>query len=219
MAEKYGVVPKKFTKEWWPYFWMYYKVHTLAAVFALLCAVYTLYECATAPKYDMTVTYTGESSIMQTDEAKLVEFITEHTDDIDENGEGSVYFQQLVIDPDGDPQYNYAMQTKLAVEFQNDCSYIYIFDEPAKEAMLTGESYEGAFAPVDEWLTSEVSEERLVRYGDKVYGVKLDGAKLAEGLSSPEGGLYVALRVQIDDEEKNVKSFENSKAILNALIQ
>ena len=85
--------------------------------------------------------------------------------------------------------------------------------------MLEGESYEGAFVPVDEWLTVQVDKERLVYYGDKAYGIKLDGGKFAKELASPKGGIYVALRVQIDEEDKNVKSFENSKEILNALVQ
>ena len=59
MAERYGVPPKRFTKEWWPHYWMYYKWHTIAGAFAAIMIVTTAVQCATREKFDMNVTYTG----------------------------------------------------------------------------------------------------------------------------------------------------------------
>ena len=44
MAEKYGTIPKRFTPEWWEYFWMYYKVHTIAITLVILAVAITVYQ-------------------------------------------------------------------------------------------------------------------------------------------------------------------------------
>lgn len=219
MAEKYGVVPKKFTKEWWPYFWMYYKTHTLAVVFVIICIVYGVYQYQTTPRYDLTATYTGATTILPNDEAKITEFLTLNTQDIDKNGESSPFFQQLVVDPKGDPEYNYAMQTRLTAEFTNECSYIFLFDNQGIENVLKNKTFEGAFLPVNEWLTSETDAEKLVYTGDSAYCVSLEGSSFKNELISFNDGLYVALCTLRKDDEKNIAAFKNSKAILNAILQ
>ena len=50
MAEKYGVVPKRFTREWWDYFWMYYKWHTIAIAFVIIAVTVTIVQKINAPK-------------------------------------------------------------------------------------------------------------------------------------------------------------------------
>ena len=70
MAEKYGTIPPKFTREWWKYFWDYYKVHTIVTVILVAAVALTVYSKATAPKYDLTLCYAGASVLNeQTEEA------------------------------------------------------------------------------------------------------------------------------------------------------
>lgn len=220
MAEKYGEVPKKFTKEWWPYFWMYYKGHTLAILFAVFFISHTLYECSTIPKYDLTATYTGKTVISQQDEEKITEFLKANTNDIDKNEEVNPYFQQLVIDPSSlDADLNMAMQTRLTTEFQSERSFIFLLDENSRETLLKNERYTEAFLPVNEWLAEKVSEERLVYIDGTAYAVSLSGSEFTKDFSSPEGELYVALCTLRYDDEENKEAFENSKAILNAIVK
>lgn len=221
MAEKYGVVPPKFTKEWWPYFWMYYKWHTIAAVFVILCVAITIQQCVTAPKYDLTVTYTGESGYSQEAEETIREIIRGYTDDIDGNGEPSPFFQQLIISQnESDAQYNYAMQTKLMLEFQNDCSFIFMMDSGSAGGLLNSESLEEAFVPVNEWADTAVDEE-LLHYSDNgtAYAVNLKNSAVFKNKGIPCEDIYIALEANGKDDEANKAAFENSKKIMNALIQ
>ena len=65
MAEVYGEKPKKFTKKWWPYFWMYYKWHTISIVAIAVVIISTVMQCVTAEKYDLILTYLGRLHISQ----------------------------------------------------------------------------------------------------------------------------------------------------------
>lgn len=60
MAEKYGTIPKRFTKDWWSYFWDYYKVHTLVTVGIIAAIIITIIQVRSTPKYDLYVTYVGD---------------------------------------------------------------------------------------------------------------------------------------------------------------
>lgn len=220
MAEKYGVVPPKFSKEWWSYFWMYYKWHTLASLFVILCVAVTIQQCVTAPKYDLTVTYTGSSGYTDEIQERIMEIIRQYTDDVDGNGEQSVFFQQLIIsDNQSDAQYNYAMQTKLTLEFQNDCSFVFLMDSDMVNQLIGSQSLEGAFIPVNEWAQGEVDADLLYPSEGEAYAVNLKNSKLLNEASVPCENIYAAICFNNKTDEKNAAAFESSKHIINALIQ
>lgn len=220
MAEKYGVVPKRFTKAWWSYFWMYYKVHTIAAAFAVICVAVTAYQCSTAPKYDLNVTFTGKNGYTEDMQNALNEVINQYTEDIDGNGEKSAFLQQLIIsDKNEDAQYNYAMQTKLVLEFQNNCSFLFMMDSAMAEQLMNSESLDGAFIPVNEWADSEVDDSLLYKVNDIPYAVNLKNSAALKNAGVDCEDIYIAICINNKDDEINVKAFENSKQIINALIQ
>ena len=83
IMEKYGTVPPKFTKEWWSYFWMYYKWHTIGITFAALAIIVTLVQCATSIKYDTSITFaqpvayeTGQLDTISNDLSEIADDIT-----------------------------------------------------------------------------------------------------------------------------------------------
>lgn len=223
MAEKYGVVPPKFTKEWWSYFWMYYKWHTIASMFIIISVTVTIVQCVNSPKYDLTVTYTGTKNYSDEAANALTEIMNGYTDDVDENGEQSVYFQQLVFSgSQTDPQYNYAMQTKLMLEFQNDCSFIFMMDDQMVSDLINSSATEGVFVSVSEWAQSDVDSELLYpQYpeGCEAYAVNLKNSTILNEKGIPCNNVYVALCRNNKTDEENTAAFESSKRILNALIQ
>lgn len=221
MAEKYGVVPKKFTKEWWPYFWMYYKWHTIVAAFVLICVGVTIQQCATSPKYDLTATYVGTSGFSEETQNSVSEYIAQYTADIDGNGKSLPFFQQLVITENNqDAQYNYAMSTKLMLEFQNDCSYLFLMDSTYAENMLKpGSSYDGSFVPVSEWASGGVETDRLYPAEGTAFAVNLKDTNFAKSLNLGDRDIYIAVRCESKDDEKNKQAFDNSKEIANELIK
>ena len=60
--EKYGEIPKRFTKEWWSYFWDYYKWHVIGGAVVLAMIIITAVQLMSKVAYDEIVTYIGEAS-------------------------------------------------------------------------------------------------------------------------------------------------------------
>ncbi len=220
MAEKYGVVPKRFTKAWWSYFWMYYKWHTIATAFIVLCIGVTVRQCVTAPKYDLTVTYAGGYALGEETENKFTEILTEYTEDINKNGESLPYFQPLVIsDNQEDAQYSYAMQTKLMLEFQNDNSFLFILDKSMADAMINGDAYSGVFAPVSDWTNRDLTDDDVIKDSDgTARAVSLKDSAVFKNAQIPCDDLYIAVKLNGKDDEENTAAFENSKKIADTLI-
>lgn len=212
MAEKYGTVPDKWTKEWWDYFWYYYKWRVILIAFAILCVVFTLAQCAMREKYDLTVTYAGHMMYSEEEINRLTAGISEYIDDVDGNGEKSVFFQQLnFMDTMGSEEYDYASQSKLDMEFHNEQSFLFLYDEKELQNMLGRDYADEIYVPVSEWAQDAD--------GDLEYAVSLkDSAFFAENNIYSED-LYLVVRRNYKDDEKNVLAWESSVRIANNLIK
>ena len=57
--EKYGEIPKRFTKKWWEYFWDYYKIHTIATIAIVVAVASTISQCVNKIDYDLSLVTTG----------------------------------------------------------------------------------------------------------------------------------------------------------------
>lgn len=212
MAEKYGTVPDKWTKEWWDYFWYYYKWRVILIAFAVLCVVFTVAQCAMREKYDLTVTYAGHMMYSEEEINRLTAGISEYIDDVDGNGEKSVFFQQLnFMDTMGSEEYDYASQSKLDMEFHNEQSFLFLYDGKELENMLGRDYAEELYVPVSEW--AQGSADGLE------YAVSLkDSAFLAEN-NIYSDDLYLVVRRNYKDDKKNVLAWESSVRIANNLIK
>ena len=219
MAEKYGTIPKRFTKEWWEYFWDYYKIHTIAAAF-IICAVgITIYQTMTAPKYDLNLTYVGDIYLTDEDISTIQEELAEVIPDTDGNNEKNAGITQLVFSENNeDPQYTQAIVTKLQLEFVSDDSMLFIFSEDKARYLFENESLSGAFQPVSQWLAegNEVGEEMLYTNKGEAYGVAIPGSAISTGGYQK---LYAAVRTpRTNDDEEINERVESSIAAANALI-
>ena len=87
MAEKYGTIPKKFTKECWSYFWGYYKVHTIVTIILVVAVASSIYSKVTAPKYDLTLGYVGNALIDEATEEKIKKEAGLLSTDVNKDGE------------------------------------------------------------------------------------------------------------------------------------
>lgn len=205
MAEKYGTIPKKFTKEWWEYFWDYYKIHTIAALFIIILAAVTIYQITTSPKYDFNITYSGEIGLDENTQDLISEYLSDITEDIDGNGKKSILFQQLVFaDDNTDPQYTAAMITKLQLEFVTNETMLFIFDR-SKTNYLFGGSMEGVFDEVGNWLDDDGEKDVLYSSDGKAYAVSLKNSTFMKQINAPADSLYIAIRAGSDDDEMTLK--------------
>ncbi|MGN0164483.1 MAG: hypothetical protein ACI4EA_13050 [Candidatus Ornithomonoglobus sp.] len=226
MAEHYGVVPKKFTKEWWPYYWMYYKWHTIGVVFALVLIIVTLVQCATSEKYDVIVNYIGETYFEPETAEDLEAALGSLIEDVDGNGENNVFFQQLTLNNTaGSEELDYTLQMKHDVGLTDDTSYLYMYDKDEAELMLGRESADDVYLPVGEWCdtidieAAEGSDTVLYSESGTPLAVLAQGSGFLESVGMDTTGLYITVRRNYSDEEINIAAYRSAVAMANAILK
>lgn len=219
MSEKYGEVPPKFTKKWWEYFWDYYKWHVIITAAAVLIASVTIVQCATRPKYDMNVVYAGHMNYSEEEINKLKNIISERISDIDKNGEKSVLLSTLVFaDSAGSEEYDYAIQTKLDLTFTDDCSFIYLMDKANVDAQMQKEVIGQIYDSTDSFIDSS-SDNVIKANDDKGYAVNLKDSQLLKENGIYCDDLYILIRHNYKNDEKNTQAHEDSLNVAEALIK
>ena len=218
MAEKYGVVPPKFTKAWWEYFWEYYKIHTIAIGFIVIAVVTTAVQCATKEKFDLTMTYAGKLPITTEMSDKAEELCEPFIEDVDANGEKNIFFQVMTISGErGFEEYDYALTTKLQLEYQMENSFIFMYDEKQLETMMNLDYVGEMFLPVSEWA-GDVDESKIVKAPNGVgYAVDISGSKLFNDNGIICEGTY--LTIKLNNKPEQEPAFEGSKSIAKEIIK
>jgi hypothetical protein len=221
MAEVYGVKPKRFTKEWWPYFWMYYKWHTIGIVFVVAAVAFTVAQCATKPRYDLTMTYAGHLTFSSEESDEIAADMASYIDDVDGNGESSVEFQTYTfMDQAGSEEYDAAMQAKLDVELYDERSFIFIADKQTLDAMLNNGYYNEVYAQVGQWANEMPSEDRLYMKEDgNAYAVSLKDSAYLNSKGYKTEDMYIVLKNQYQSGKLEPEAFEESKKIANELVK
>ena len=221
MAEVYGVKPKRFTREWWPYFWMYYKWHTIGIVAGAACIISFVVQCATKPKYDLALLFAGGKSWKTGAADTLKGALSDGIEDADGNGQKNLLIETVVMDRSGtDLQLNYDLQVKVDIMTGEDIYNLYMFDADEAELMLgRGEDAPLIFMPVSEWAEKEYSEDRLLMRGGVAYGVSVEDNELLESCGVPTKGLYLLVRNPKGDSELSVKSNKGAVTAANKILE
>ncbi len=219
MAEKYGTVPPRFTKDWWGYFWDYYKWHVIITVVAVVIAAVTIVQCANRPKYDMTVVYAGHMSYSDKETEKLQEILAQYITDVDGNGKNSVFFQPLMFsDSAGNEEYDYAIQTKLDFTFTDDCTFVYLMDEVEAKLYMQRKKIDETFENTD--LYAGDTNAQILRAADGTgYAVNLKDSALLRENEIYCDDLYLLIRVNNENDEKNTQSHEDALKIAKELLK
>lgn len=225
--EKYGEVPKRFTKAWWEYFWYYYKWHTLGALFAIIVVAVTCTQCAMRTKYDVTLTYAGEMVFMPQTVDKINAELSQHIEDIDQNGEAMVNFQCFNIAKEGTSQagseYNSAMMTKLAVEFQGGDTYVFLLNRQELDKLLNVQTKAEVFVPLADWVDDGITAVKTAKKNGIDYAVDITNNKLFKdklGLTMGDS-LYIMVRhIQPNDADDvhQQKMYEQSIKLANYIL-
>lgn len=226
--ERYGEIPKKFTKEWWPYFWDYYKWHTLGTLFVLFIIAVTCTQCAMRPKYDVTVTYAGHMTILDPTIDKISSELATHIDDIDGNGKTLVNFKTFSIGKDGTTQagteYNSAMLTKTALEFQTGDTYVFLLTRQELDRLLNRSTQEQLFVPVSEWAECDMSNFTTAKKDGIDYAVNITDSRFFSqklGLNMGDS-LFIAvrhMRSRDTDNEKQKAMYKEGVKLANYILQ
>lgn len=188
MAEVYGVKPKMFTKEWWPYYWMYYKWHTIGIVFVAASIAITAVQCAMRPKYDLVITYGGTANIPQDTLDEISGELSEYVEDIDGNEQKNVFVQQLNFYNDiANAQIDSGLQQKHDAELTSNNTFLYIYDVDELAIIAGREHSSETYLDVHEWLdedTLDALEAEGAFDGVSEYvNINVDNRKFMRGIN------------------------------------
>ncbi len=200
--EKYGTIPKRFTKAWWEYFWTYYKLHTISLAIGLAIIISLLYQCANIKKYDFKLTVAGSTTFTEIQNAKIEEKLAPAAFDCDGNGEVNLLIQNLLLDSKkNNTEYQVVMSQKLMVEFNVSDGLLFIFDEDVANIYLEDPACKDAFVPVAEWATEPYDDEKLAFSEGSAYGVNLSESKILSEIEFDSENCYLMLRKMRADEK------------------
>lgn len=225
MAEKYGTVPKKFTKEWWSWYWMYHKGITLGAIFVIILLIITISDYVTKERYDVTLTFAGETHCQDDTIENIEKILSPLCEDIDENGEKSLYFSQHLVDFDSnDAEYLQAAFLKLDMAIGEEATYLFIMDEAVASRYIGEEKKDCSFAPLEDWVQGDISDLQIYDAHSTAYGIDistLDIFKEAGMNISETNKLYLFMRYyprkdQLDD---HLAGYEASVRLANKILE
>jgi len=221
MAEKYGVIPKRFTKEWWEYFWMYYKWYVIVTVIVLVLVISTVHQAVTAPKYDITLVYAGTTLYSEEQESALDKKLSENVRDVNENGEKLAQLLQYNFAIDSkEVEYAMAMDVKLQMALSEDETFIFIMDKDVLERYIGSEAETCVFAPLDNWLTASVPEDKKYVAHNNTYAVELSGNKFLEECGIDASGKYLCIRFYPrENQKKYIPGYEAAIELGNLMLQ
>ncbi len=218
MAEKYGVIPKKFTGEWFDYVWTYYKWHMIIPITVIIFTAVTIYQCTHRPKYDADVIYAGQTVFSDSQMKEIPLGMAQYCDNIDGDGETRVSFQQINFSRRaGSEEMDYNLQMKLDLQFQRNNAYLFIFDKTEADLMIGREEEDLIYSPVEEWAASMPSEDKLYMKNGKAYAVSLADNEVIKRLGIKTDDLYLVLRVNNGGEESEAR-YTNAKKLANGLL-
>lgn len=221
MAEVYGVKPKKFTKDWWSYFWMYYKWQTIGITMVVVCIAVTLYQCATKPHYDTNINYVGSTCYTNETLSQLVDKLRPLVEDVDGDGEQSIFFQQLnITNAAGQEEIDYAMQTKHDIELSGEQSFLYLYDKEEAEIMMKREYAHETYMQVEDWAEGDISEDRMLKTDNGTFcAVSAEGSEILKDLQMDDSNLYIAVRRNYSDSEVSAAAQRSAIAMANAILK
>lgn len=221
MAEVYGEKPKKFTREWWPYFWMYYRWHTIIVVVAIIGIAIGVYQKATEVKYDLDIVYRSQSLyIGENGEKELIDTLVPFMEDANDDGEVHLFFNQINLS--SDPQQEFAnvdIRMKHDVEFVNPTYFLYIYDSAEIDMVEVSYRLGDMFMPADMWADSIEGKDVRSSEDGTVYGVSLKDSKIMADCGIDGDNMYVFVRSDAIGKENNHIAKENAMKLANELIK
>ena len=221
MAEKYGEIPKRFTKKWWEYFWDYYKIHTFVILFIAIVVISTVYSVVTAPEYDFNVVYSGKDNMPVEQVEMLKEKLSLFVTDSDGDGKDGVEIRQnTYIEGLDDASVAQTMIMRMQLEATDQDSIVYLINEANLCYMIDAPEMERVFKPVEEWLENETQEDKLYKFNGQAYAVKVNESKILAECGILSDDLYLAVRdylVEQDDEMK--EKIADAINIANAIME
>lgn len=219
--EKYGEIPKRFTKKWWGYFWDYYKVHTIVAVVAVVALVSTVARCSRQVDYDLSINTIAMETLSLEGENALCAALSDAVDDIDGKDGVNVYIDQIPLGTsENELEYESTLMQKFFIELSFGEAYIYLFSKDYANSYLNRDDCADSFMSVNDWGIDGIDtsdKNKFMLYMGKSFAMSMEGNELLESVGIDTADCYLMLRYpryNEKDDEQALKRFENAvKAI------
>lgn len=216
--EKYGQVPKKFTKEWWEWLWEYYKLHICVTLVVLFATGLTIYQVKTKIHYDLYITYMGTSMPIEGQTSAIEDEWNSILPDVNGNGKTEVFFQTMTdlgenassVLGGQSVEYTAAIETKKTVELQMGESFVFIISKHQMDTWYAHGLTDDVFVPSDVWLSNKDVEKAPDAAANCF--VKLpEGNPLEKNGFAADEELYIAVRsIRDNEDEDEVKKIQQA---------
>ena len=223
--EKYGEIPKRFTKKWWEYFWDYYKIHTIATIAIVVAVASTISQCVNKIDYDLSLVTTGLPLLSQEKDIALCTKMAEFADDVDGEDGTNVFITQIPIGVEGqDPEYEATLMQSFMIELGFGEGYIYLFSDECADSYLNRDDVTDSFMPISEWGIGDTDLEgrKIKLYMGEAYALSMEGNSLLEEAGIDTSDCYMMMRYpryNEKDDEQALKKFENAKKAAHAILK
>lgn len=222
MAEKYGTVPPRFSKEWWEYFWTYYKGYVIAIVFVLILTVVTIVQKVTSPRYDLTLMYAGPLAFSDECVETITDELSPLCEDVDGNGEKALRFSELNISP-ADIEYSSVMEQKLYLTIAVEDVYLYILEAEASLPYLGETPEDSGFLEVTKWCKKDIPKDKLFSHNGYDYGINLSECELFSRISkefnADFSNTYLFVRyAPREDQKEQVEGYAAARKLATELV-
>lgn len=222
MAEKYGVIPKKYTKAWWAYFWTYYKWYVIVPIVLAVIITGAIIGNIKMNRIDLTLTYAGPQYISAIEQKEINEQFSTLCPDTNGDGKNMLTTASIAINyEDNDMEYLSSAVTMLQFALYDEEKYVYIMHKDVIPRFFGSNTVNCAYAPVDEWLTADIGDARMISAHDTNYGISLDGSKLFRQWDIDLTDHYLLMRFAPKENasKDEINDYESAKELANILLE
>lgn len=221
MAEKYGVVPKRFTKAWWEYFWMYYKWYVIIPAVVIILVIGTIITNIKMGSYDLMLTYAGPQYISATQQKEINEKLSSLCPDANGDGKNMLTLASITMNSESnDKEYLSSAVTMLQFSLYDEENYVYIIHKDFVPRFFGQNEANCAYEPVKNWLEAD-TDAHMMSVRDTDYAVSLSGSKLFKKWNIDLADHYLLMRFAPDKDasENEIRDYEAAKEFANILLK
>ncbi len=219
MAERYGEIPKKFTVKWWSYFWTYYKWWVIAPLSIIIAVAFLLNSIWKMERYDVTLTYAGPHFFPNNHVEQISEEFGKLCADVNNDGEKLLTLANMTIsDKEIDLEYKSSLLMSLQFALEEEEKYIFIIHKDFASRYLAQSAKDCRYAPLEQWLTADITgSETLSAYGND-YGILLDKSKIFEKWKCDLKDHYLLIRKKPADKAE-LPAYNAAIKLANKLLE
>ncbi len=199
------------TKQKIEYIKDYYKWHIIIALLVLFTIIFTAVHFLTKEKYDIRLFYVGEA-YFGNEYHDAVNSLSEFCDDVTEDNEVKLLFDQFCYGGLNDPQYLTTMTATLEKMVAKEDDVCIILADEGRAKMI-GAMSKPYILSAELWAQG-IEEDRLIKVSEFPVGVNLKDSFYLKEKGIAED-MYLIL---LTDEGRNPLVYENAKKVALTLI-